>query len=617
MAKPVLYSLTDVFSIPTSSRDVNGIYFMRTSDGFRLFRVADTPGKTFIPIDVSAVETDPTVPSHVKSITTTNISDWSNKFDANKVKSVSQINDFTLSQGNFKIENESFIGLGIYNSVLNFGQYSSGGYSQQLIVPFENGITSQALYLRTSTGLTWGTPIRMWSSNDFSQMNVNSWNNFVSTLNITEVAKPKVYAINSNHYYSSIYAAPLSNNSIYSLGTMVLYSNGYWYSESIGDRSAGAGVPTYRNDMHAGAVLSSTSNNVGQQIMFDEIGQIYARGGTGAWNRFWSDLDFGQKVISKLKSLFQSTFRARYIKLTASSVQGWNGGYISMTEFEVYSDFVNVALSKTVTGTNISSFNGQPASILVDGDTGGFSYFNNTNVLGEIVIDLGAEYDITHVIAHGYFDIRTKVSYSIDGTSYQLFTDIKGVAGGPNEAKSYSQLQKDIENSRVSYDWGNHATAGYLTSEISEWEENTYEYAVPYPHNGIGSKGIYTNGGYSSKTQIISTNSSVKDDVEHVIRWDNGTGDIDLEIPYATNFKDRIITISNRNSDSSIRYINLTGESVYHSLGLTIDKLTSAKFADSGSGGAFPDRFSSITIKSINSDGLHWVWVIVNSNGNQ
>jgi len=517
-------------------------------------------------------ESDPTVPSHVKSITTTNISDWSNKFDANKVKSVSQINDFTLSQGNFKIENESFIGLGIYNSVLNFGQYSAGGYSQQLIVPFENGITSQALYLRTSTGLTWGTPIRMWSSNDFSQMNVNSWNNFVSTLNITEVAKPKVYAINSNHYYSSIYAEPLSNNSIYSLGSMVMYANGYWYGENIGTKSAGAGVPTYRNEMRAGIVLSGNSNNGGQQLMFDEIGQIYARGGTGAWNRFWSDLDFDQKVISKLKSLFQSTFRARYIKLTASSVSGWNGGYISMTEFEVYSDFVNVALGKTVTGTNISSFNGNPVSILVDGDTGGFSYFNNTNVLGEVVIDLGAEYDITHVTAHGYFDIRTKVSHSLDGTTYQAFTDIKGVAGGPNEAMSYSQLQKDIENSRIDF---------------------------------------------ANKTQVISTNSSVNDDVKHVIRWDNGTGDIDLNIPLAVNFKDRLITISNRNSDSSIRYINLTGESVYHSLGLTIDKLTSAKFADSGSGGAFPDRFSSITIKSINTDGLHWVWVIVNSNGNQ
>jgi len=306
--------------------------------------------------------------------------------------------------------------------------------------------------------------------------------------------------------------------------------------------------------------------------MFDEIGQIYARGGTGAWNRFWSDLDFDQKVISKLKSLFQSTFRARYIKLTASSVSGWNGGYISMTEFEVYSDFVNVALGKTVTGTNISSFNGNPVSILVDGDTGGFSYFNNTNVLGEVVIDLGAEYDITHVTAHGYFDIRTKVSHSLDGTTYQAFTDIKGVAGGPNEAMSYSQLQKDIENSRIDF---------------------------------------------ANKTQVISTNSSVNDDVKHVIRWDNGTGDIDLNIPLAVNFKDRLITISNRNSDSSIRYINLTGESVYHSLGLTIDKLTSAKFADSGSGGAFPDRFSSITIKSINTDGLHWVWVIVNSNGNQ
>lgn len=53
MAIPKFYSVTDIVSIPTGERDVNGVYFLRTPQGYQLYRVADTSGKEFIPLDIS------------------------------------------------------------------------------------------------------------------------------------------------------------------------------------------------------------------------------------------------------------------------------------------------------------------------------------------------------------------------------------------------------------------------------------------------------------------------------------------------------------------------------------------------------------------------------------
>src|SRR5690606_27023475 len=52
---PVFYSKTDLLSIPVAQRDPNGIYYLRTSDGFREYRVADTPTRDFIPMEIEGV----------------------------------------------------------------------------------------------------------------------------------------------------------------------------------------------------------------------------------------------------------------------------------------------------------------------------------------------------------------------------------------------------------------------------------------------------------------------------------------------------------------------------------------------------------------------------------
>lgn len=49
MNKPKFYRVTDVFSIPITDRDVNGVYYLRTPDGFEAYTVANTPSRDFIP----------------------------------------------------------------------------------------------------------------------------------------------------------------------------------------------------------------------------------------------------------------------------------------------------------------------------------------------------------------------------------------------------------------------------------------------------------------------------------------------------------------------------------------------------------------------------------------
>lgn len=51
MSKPIFYSVTDLDAIEGTDRDVNGVYFLRTPSGFKMSRVADTPSRSFIPMD--------------------------------------------------------------------------------------------------------------------------------------------------------------------------------------------------------------------------------------------------------------------------------------------------------------------------------------------------------------------------------------------------------------------------------------------------------------------------------------------------------------------------------------------------------------------------------------
>lgn len=47
MDKPKFYSVTSIDILP-ENRDVNGIYHLRTEDGFKVYRVSNTPSRDFI-----------------------------------------------------------------------------------------------------------------------------------------------------------------------------------------------------------------------------------------------------------------------------------------------------------------------------------------------------------------------------------------------------------------------------------------------------------------------------------------------------------------------------------------------------------------------------------------
>lgn len=51
MAKYTKYSVTDISNIPIANRDINGEYHLRTTNGFKIYRVLNNPSRDFISIE--------------------------------------------------------------------------------------------------------------------------------------------------------------------------------------------------------------------------------------------------------------------------------------------------------------------------------------------------------------------------------------------------------------------------------------------------------------------------------------------------------------------------------------------------------------------------------------
>lgn len=244
-------------------------------------------------------------------------------------------------------------------------------------------------------------------------------------------------------------------------------SSGYWYQNP-----AGTGYSDKHPLMRAGAMLSSTGLfGEWRQLYFDNLGGLFARGTerwqtSYDWVKFWSTDDFVQTDVNKLKALWQPTVRGRYIKITsvnASPIPGTSPTlWFELSELEVYAGYTNVALGKTVSGT-ATSINSNVPGAIVNGQRAAFDYFAATGD-DYLIIDLGAEYDITNIVLYpgsfgnfGWADIH----YSSDNSTYNKYASFTVNSLDENDI-TWSQVLSDRWN--TAYSWGNHATAGYLTS---------------------------------------------------------------------------------------------------------------------------------------------------------
>lgn len=125
MAVPKFYAVTDLTGILVANRDVNGIYFLRTANGFKAYRVANTVGKEWIPDDLTDYEqvsnkvTALSSPSNVTYPTTKAVS------DALALKANSSSLDSKLNLGDVIMNTNPFGGRHLYINSINNALFSA------------------------------------------------------------------------------------------------------------------------------------------------------------------------------------------------------------------------------------------------------------------------------------------------------------------------------------------------------------------------------------------------------------------------------------------------------------------------------------------------------------
>lgn len=409
-------------------------------------------------------ETDPTVPAHVKAITTTDIINWNAVPNLQQVTTagaitnvVSQFNGVVIGyvtgsyKGFFSASPFAFLtGSNAAARVYTGGILSSDNFSDSTLIP-GNGIYSKGNIISGGT--------------------ITS-NGFIKTGGLSTQFLKADGSVDSNTYLPSTASSTLNpsdnfNSYLSGEGTNNMRSSGYWYQ-----LPAGTGYSDKHPLMRAGAMISSTGLfGEYRQLYFDNLGGLFGRGSerwqtSYDWVKYWSTDDFVQLDVNKLKSLWQPTIRGRYIKITSvnnSAIPGTSPTlWFELSELEVYAGYTNVALGKTVTGTAVS-INSNAQGAIVNGQRAAFDYFAATGD-DYLIIDLGAEYDITNIILYpgafgnfGWADIH----YSLDNLTYNKYASFTVNSLNANDI---TWLQVLSERWNTAYSWGNHATAGYLTS---------------------------------------------------------------------------------------------------------------------------------------------------------
>lgn len=166
----------------------------------------------------------------------------------------------------------------------------------------------------------------------------------------------------------------------------------------------------------------------------------------------------------------------------------------------------------------------------------------------------------TRILSGGGF------GFGINSNLYVSFTNqASGIPASPglnvnysNNVNAVANLRTDNLTGQTNFQFPRHggvipttvngqgadADGNISISSSEQWKDDAYGYlSADSPAHGTG-RGIYTNGGYRTKTQVLSGATSVADDVEIIIRLSSGP-DYTLQMPKPSSFPGRVLKIRN------------------------------------------------------------------------
>jgi len=440
-----------------------------------------------------------------------------------------------------------------------------------------------------NTSYSWGNHAGLYSllnhtHNNLKTVNANLWNDINDIL----YGDNFVFTSSVSYQKANMFPSAWSTNAILSIGTYV--------DEGFAGTQIG--------------VASAESSLYIRHKMF---------GTWGGWAKFWTSENLTQASINSWNNAaaFASNFNANnFILNQISSFQGGANFWISGG----YAEWMFKA-PKMQFGTPDS---GQARDMQIEGNYGDYT-LDFTRIQGTIALPIKVggilisnDYG-TNPPTNGLFVKGAIVNQGINADSI-VYTDtnkqLVGITGAVGQLLRRSTtgfefftpdyLTPGSLTGYATQTWVN--SQGYLSSETSQWYNNSYEFSIASPLN-LGSKGIDTKGGFASNTQVLAMDSIVADDVHTVIRHNVNDDNIELEIPPAENFIDREIVITNNvsTSSSTTGLILLVGDPVRLNSTTNIESICGVSYAPFGA--PFPNFWSSITIKSIKdntTNGASW-----------
>lgn len=320
---------------------------------------------------------------------------------------------------------------GLTGVVLEGNPNTGSGYKMQLFAD----LNSNGLYYRSTNGSgTYAAYYKLWSTKDFLSSNIEEWNRL------------KTYTVPNGSFLNFPSSGVNILHSFPTTNTSNIVNMGYWYGNLAGYYS---GMTNSRQDMAEG-MRTAMKGEYGYYANYtDNRGQFFALNqATTTWYRFWSDADFAQTDVVKLKALWQPTISARYIRVEAFNGVGIPGTvpfvYFELSQLEVFSAGINVALGKSVTGTATNA-NGNPIDQIVNGSINNpYNYVAATNN-GYILIDLGQSYPITDMSAYyGMYTgtVSCDIYYSNDSINFAKYANFSAV--GTKQNISTQQMKSSV-----------------------------------------------------------------------------------------------------------------------------------------------------------------------------
>lgn len=278
---------------------------------------------------------------------------------------------------------------------------------------------------------------------------VPSYVKAITTSQITEWDKTKVYSTESSFVWNTPSATPDNYNTYFFYGKINARTDGYWYQRNVLE-NAGMSVAGYNDLMRQGVVFSAKDElGLGSyQFKVDELGQFFARGGYSDpnWNRFWSSADYSMMDVNNLLNYTPERLKYRYIRITL-----YDNGILSTHRINKSLIWVN---GDTFIGTPLVTANKTPLpfddtdlSLLPNPTTpSSFSFTDGSDTIIDIDLTSLISFDSIEVIS-GLDSQPLKIEISKDGS---LYHDLNGVVNVIDERFSLGYFaQKLAYNSNV------------------------------------------------------------------------------------------------------------------------------------------------------------------------